>query len=78
MVSRTSVQHVTHDEMLNPAMVERIKGFDKSLEERLDDTNFTNKEAGDMCIDDIDDAVEAAHGNGSNTPSDDEYADMLP
>ena len=31
-----------------------------------------------MCIDDIDDAEKAAHGDGSNTPSDDEYADMLP
>ena len=64
--------------MLNLAIVDKINGFNKALEESLDDTNFTNKEAGDMCIDDIDDAVEAAHGNGSNTPSDDKYADMLP
>ena len=31
-----------------------------------------------MCINDIDDADEATHGYGSNTPSDDEYAYMLP
>ena len=31
-----------------------------------------------MCIDDIDDADEATHGDGSNTPSDDDYAYMLP
>ena len=78
VVSQTSVQHIIRDEMLDSAIVERIKGFDKSLEERLDDTNFTNKEAGDMCIDDIDDADEAAHGDGPNTPSDDDYTYMLP
>ena len=32
VVSRTSVQHVTRDEMLDSTMVERIKGFDKDLE----------------------------------------------
>ena len=78
VVRLTSVQHVTRDDMLDPTMVERIKEFEKALEERLYDTNFTNKEAGDICINDIDDAEEAAHGDGSNTPSDDEYAYMLP
>ena len=43
LVSRTSVQHVTHDKMLDPTMVERINGSDKALEERLYDTNFTNE-----------------------------------
>ena len=72
VVSQTSVQHVTCDNILDPAMVERINGFEKSLEERLDDTNFTNEEAGYMCIDNIEDADEATHGDGSKTPSDDE------
>ena len=31
-----------------------------------------------MCIDGIKDADKAAHGDWSNTPSDDEYAYMLP
>ena len=78
MVSRTSVQHVTRYKMLDPIMLEKIKGFEKALEEHLDDTNFTNEEAGDICIDNIDNADKAAHGGGSNTPSDYEYADMLP
>ena len=78
VVSRTSVQYVTRSKMPDPAMLERKKGFDKALEERLDGTNFTNEEAGDMCINDIDNTEKAAHGNGSNTPSDYEYADMLP
>ena len=30
-----------------------------------------------MCIEDIDDVDKAAHGDGSNTPSGDEYADIL-
>ena len=78
VVSQTSVQHVTRDNMLEPAMVKRIEGFEKTLEERLYDNNFTNEEAGDICIDNIDNADKAAHGGGSNTPSDYEYADMLP
>ena len=64
--------------MLNPTMVERIKGFDKALKERYDENNLTNKEAGDMCIEDIDNADKAVHGFGSNNPSDDEYADIMP
>ena len=44
----------------------------------MDDTNFTNPEAGELCIDNIDDSDEIAHADGSNTPSDDEYADMKP
>ena len=78
VISRTSVQHVTRDELLDPEMIEIITKFDKDLEKRLDDTNFTNPEAGELCIDDIDDADEVAHGDGSNTPSVDEYADMEP
>ena len=58
--------------MNDPTMVERINGFEKSLEERLDDTNFTNEEAGYMCINNIDNSDKAAHGDRSNTPSDDE------
>ena len=50
--------------MLIPAMFERIKGFEKSPEECLDDTNFTNKEAGDMCINDINNVDKSAHGDG--------------
>ena len=41
-------------------------------------TNFTNEEAGDMCIDNIKDADKSAHVDGSNTPSDGEYTYMLP
>ena len=64
--------------MIDPAIVDRIKGFDKSIEECLDDTKFTNKGAVDMCINDIDNAGEATHCYGSNTQSDDWYIDMLP
>ena len=77
VVSQTSVQHVNRDEMPEPVMVERIKGFYKALEELLDDTNFANEEAGGMCMDNIEDADDAAHGDGSNTPSDDDYAYIL-
>ena len=78
VVSRNSVEHVTRDDMLDLTTVVRINRFDKALEERLNGTNLTNEEASDMCIDNIDEADKAAHGDGSNTPSDDEYAEMLP
>ena len=46
------------------------------LKKRLDDTNFVNPEAGELYIDEVEDDDEAAHGDGTQTPDDDEYAEM--
>ena len=59
-------------------MTKRIKKFIEDLEKILDDTNFVNPEAGELCIDEIDDEDEVAHGDGSNTPSDVDYSSMRP
>ena len=57
-------------------MCERIKQFDGQIEKRLDDTNFVNPEAGELYIDEVEDEDKAAHRDGTQTPDDDEYADM--
>ena len=76
VIARTTVQHVTRDEYLDPVMCKRIKEFDKQIEKRLDDTNFVNPEAGELYIGEVEDEDEAAHGDGNQTPDDDEYAEM--
>ena len=43
----------------------------------MDNTNFVNDKGNNFYIDDINEADEAAHGDGSNTPTDKEYGDML-
>ena len=44
----------------------------------MDDTNFVNQEAGELCIDEIDDEDEVAHGDGSNNTSGVDYSSMRP
>ena len=41
------------------------------------DTNFVYGVRDNFYIDDTDEANEAAHGYGSNTPSDEAYGDMM-
>jgi hypothetical protein len=40
VVSKTSVEHVTHDDYLNEDTKAKVKEFEKKLGERLDDSNF--------------------------------------
>ena len=77
VVSRTTVQHVTRDEHLDPTFSARITEFSKKVEVRLNNQNFVNPAGNDMYIDDIDGADAAAHGDGSNTPTDKNYGDMI-
>lgn len=44
---------------------------------RLDDKNFVNHEAGEFYLDDEYDDDVLAHGDGTNTPSNEEYGDMI-
>ena len=39
-IAETTLQNVTHDDMLDPDITLQIKSFDKALTERLDDANF--------------------------------------
>ena len=56
VISQTTVQHVTHDELMTTEMAEIIKEYDEDLEKRLDDTNFVNPEVGELYIDEMEDA----------------------
>lgn len=75
-ISRTTVQHVTLEDMRNPEIKKQIDEFDRKLNERMDDTNFTNPEATDFAIQDLEDD-QAAYGDGTQTPGDEEYGDMV-
>ena len=39
-IAETTVQHVTHDDMLHPYIASQITSFDQELIERLDNINF--------------------------------------
>ena len=41
MLSRTTVQHVTFDDLNKPEIAQRVRSFDKNLSEGLKDDNFT-------------------------------------
>ena len=43
----------------------------------MDGTNFVDDAVDGLYIDDIVEADEAAHGDGSNTPSDESYGYMM-
>ena len=87
VVSKTSVEHVTRDDYLNPDTQTKIKLFNKELEERLDDTNFAlpGEEGVDLkFLEDIDDdnlfgsmAYNNLLGIGGVTPTVEEYDDMV-
>ena len=76
VIARTTVQHVTCNEYLDPVMCEIIKTFDDLLKKRLDDTNFVNPEDGGLYIDKVDDEDDASHVDRTQTPGQDEYANM--
>ena len=42
VLARTTVQHVTDDDLRTDATKEKILQFDREVNERLDDTNFTD------------------------------------
>ena len=54
-----------------------IEKFDKDLEKRLDDTNFLDDVGADLYINRMDEADEASHGDGSNTPINEAYGYMM-
>jgi hypothetical protein len=87
VVSKTSVEHVTRDDYLNPDTKTKIELFNKELDERLDDTNFAlpGEEGVDLkFLEDIDDdnlfgsmAYNNLLGIGGVTPTVEEYGDMV-
>jgi len=78
-VTDDSVQHVTAEDLRNDAIKAQVDKFDAALTARLDDENFTLSGPFDGrhgSLDDIDIGnmpVDSAHGDGTTTPSAEEY-----
>jgi hypothetical protein len=81
VVSKTSVEHVTRDDYLHEDTKKRIERFNEKLEERLDDTNFILQGENGVDLKFLEDLVDGdgidAMVGGDNTPTDEEYGDML-
>ena len=72
-----TIHHVIFTDLLDIEMKGGIDKVYEKLEKWLDDTNFVDNIGADLYINDVDEADEAVHGDGSNTPSDESYGDIL-
>ena len=75
--ARTTLQHAICNELIDTEMKWWIDKFDEELDKRWDDTNFVDDVEADFYIFGLYEADEAAHGDGSNTSSDEAYEDMM-
>ena len=75
LISKTSVEHVVQADYIEPSKKQQIDTFNKTLDERLDDTNF--RLTGDMDISRLylDDDVDP--DQQTNVPTNEKYGDML-
>ena len=81
-LARTTVQHVTRDDMLDPDIAGQIEQFNEKLNARLDDTNHAIEQIDGVSFDYKDDlpqwdAWDPAYGDDSTTPTDSEYGNMV-
>ena len=82
IIAKTPVEHVTCDDYLQADKKAEIDEFNRRLEESLDDANFVIEGEGEfesMYLDDIeeDENPGVAYASDANTPSDDDYGDMV-
>jgi hypothetical protein len=82
IISKTSVEHVTHDNYLQTDKKAEIDEFNQKLDESLADANFTIKGEGgfdSMYLDDINDDMNpgVTSEDDRNMPSKLDYGDML-
>jgi len=76
VLSCTTVQHTIRDDYLNLEVKTRIDRFNQELETRLDDANFQTDDGGDVAFY-LEDVEDTGGTDNPNTPTDDEYGDML-
>ena len=77
VIARTTVQHVTEEDMGKPDIAKRVKQFKLIVEERLDNRNFTDEEGnGPGYLEDVE-PEEERRGRVGIVPTDDEYGDMI-
>jgi hypothetical protein len=81
VVSKTSVEHVTHNDYLHEDTRKRIEKFDEKWEKCLDDTNFILQAENGINLKFLEDLVDEdginAMADGDNMLMDKEYGDML-
>ena len=75
-IAETTVQHVTRDEMTNPAVASQIEKFNEALTTRLDDSNFKISGVNDGFEDVYEDLPQWDMAYGDNTPTDAEYDEV--
>jgi hypothetical protein len=72
MISETTVQHVTRNDLENADIAAAVDEFNSALTARLDDTNFWISNNHGVYIDDFDVQPDAAYGDEADTPTMDE------
>jgi hypothetical protein len=82
IIAKTSVEHVTRDDYLQVDKKAEIDEFNRRLGESLNDANFAIEGEGEfksMYLDDIeeDENPGVAYMGDANTPTDEEYGDMV-
>jgi hypothetical protein len=81
VVSKTLVEHVTHNDYLHEDIKKQIEDFDKKLKGRLDDSNFILQGEDNVDLRFLEDIVDdngiGAIGEKGITPTGEEYGDML-
>ena len=77
VIARTTVQHVTDDDMAKTEVAEKVKQFTLIVEERLNDNGFTDEDgSGPGFLEDVE-LEEEKRGRAGIVPTDEEYGDML-
>jgi hypothetical protein len=75
VIARSTVQHVTAQEQLDESISRRLREFQRELDERLNDAGFVidNIFEKENVLQDEDLDDDPAYGDGSHTPTDEEY-----
>lgn len=74
IIADTTVQHVTTEDLRNPAIKEQVDAFTAAVNARLNEENFQLPEIADYgLIDDWDHPIDPAYGDNTTTPNDEDY-----
>ncbi len=76
IIARTTVQHVTREDLLNEDVRQQVEEFDHNVDERLNDRGFMAQDPGaTLFLQDEDNTNDT--GGVTTTPTEEEYGDML-
>ena len=77
VVVGTPVQYVIFTDLIDPEIKRRIEKFYEELKKWMDGMNSVDYIRDYLYIDDVEEAGEAALGDGANTPSGEAYVDII-